>query len=367
MGNNKIVFNKSQEVTKISRDSNAYINYADLDEVLRVVIGNNGDAIYKESNECPGGLKWTKTGTTIIGSGSGTGPDQLNLPDGIFIEPKTQILYVTDASNSRIQKRYPNGNIETAAGQSDGTSGKAANMLSGPSDVFADENENVFIADWGNQRIQFWEKDAKSGKTVAGNGSRGSALNQFSYPSTVFFDSKKNIIVSDYENQRVTQWPFSFDPKTSIGSIIAGGNGAGLNPYQLNSPTGLYYDEQNQILYISNEASHSITQWVLGSYEPRNIYAGIPGRPGNSAAQLFYPEGITIDKYGNLYVADTSNHRIQMFCPNAIQGITIAGTGQLGNSSSELSYPGDIAFDSELNLYVSDRYNNRIQKFGRIH
>ncbi|CAF5033033.1 unnamed protein product, partial [Rotaria magnacalcarata] len=199
------------------------------------------------------------------------------------------------------------------------------------------------------------------------NGSRGSALNQFSYPSTVFFDSKKNIIVSDYDNQRVTQWPFTFDPKTSIGSIIAGGNGAGLNPYQLNSPTGLYYDEQNQILYISNEASHSITQWVLGSYEPHNIYAGIPGRPGNSAAQLFYPEGITIDKYGNLYVADTSNHRIQMFCPNAIQGITIAGTGQLGNSSSELSYPGDIAFDSEHNLYVSDRYNNRIQKFGRIH
>ncbi|CAF5017532.1 unnamed protein product, partial [Rotaria magnacalcarata] len=64
------------------------------------------------------------------------------------------------------------------------------------------ENENVFIADWGNQRIQYWEKDAKSGKTAAGNGSRGSALNQFSYPSTVFFDSKKNIIVSDYDNQR---------------------------------------------------------------------------------------------------------------------------------------------------------------------
>ncbi|CAF2873411.1 unnamed protein product [Rotaria sp. Silwood2] len=296
------------------------------------------EAIYKESSECPGGLKWSKRGTTIIGNGLGSGPDQLNLPDGIFIELKTQILYVADMSNSRIQKRYQNGVIKTAAGQSNGTSGKAANMLSGPADVFADENENIFIADWGNQRIQYWEKDAKFGKTIAGNGSQGSALNEFSFPSTVFFDSKKNII---------------------------GGNGAGLNPYQLNGPTGLYYDEQNQILYISNEQSHSITQWVLGSYEPRNIYAGIPGRPGNSAAQLFYPEGITMDKYGNLYVADTSNHRIQMFCPNAIQGITIAGTGQLGNSSIELSYPGDIAFDSELNLYVSDRYNSRIQKFRR--
>ena len=145
-----------------------------------------------------------------------------------------------------------------------------------------------------------------------------------------------------------------------------GGNGAGLNLDQLNGPTGLYYDEQNQILYISNEQSHSITQWVLGSYEPHNVYAGIPGRPGNGAAQLFYPEGLTFDKYGNLYVADTSNHRIQMFCPNSIMAITIAGTGQLGNSSNELSYPGDVAFDSEFNLYVSDRYNSRIQKFEII-
>ncbi|CAF3936938.1 unnamed protein product, partial [Rotaria sordida] len=309
----------------------------------------------------PGGLAWNKRGKTVIGNGMGSGPDQLYLPNGIFIEPKTHILYIADMSNSRIQKRYPNGDIKTAAGQANGTSGKAPNMLSGPADIFADENENIFIADWGNQRIQFWQKDANSGKTVAGNGSCGPALNEFNFPSTVFFDSKKNIIVSDYKNQRVTQWPFSFDPKTSIGTIIAGGNGAGLNPYQLNGPTGLYYDEKNQILYISNEQSHSITQWVLGDYEPRNIYAGIPGRPGNSAAQLFFPEGLTLDKYGNLYVADTSNHRIQMVCPDAILGITIAGTGQLGNSSSELSYPADIAFDSDLNLYVSDRYNNRIQ------
>lgn len=124
-------------------------------------------------------------------------------------------------SNSRIQKMHPNGDITTAAGLSDGTSGKAANMLSGPTDVFADEDENIFIADWGNQRIQYWEKNAKSGKTIAGNGSRGAALNEFSFPSTIFFDSKRSVIVSDYQNQRVTEWPFSFDPKTSIGTIIA--------------------------------------------------------------------------------------------------------------------------------------------------
>ena len=106
----------------------------------------------------------------------------------------------------------------------------------------------------------------------------------------------------------------------------------------------------------------------MDTYGEKNIYAGIPGRAGSSAAQLFAPQGLTLDKYGNLYIADCMNHRIQMFCPNAIDGITLAGiTGQLGNGSNELYYPRDVAFDSEMNLYVTDTYNYRIQKFARIH
>ncbi|CAF3729751.1 unnamed protein product [Rotaria sp. Silwood1] len=315
---------------------------------------------------CPGNLKWSTTATTIIGDGYGSSFNQLSLPTGLFIEPKTQILYISDNFNNRIQKRYPNGEIKTAAGQADGRGGTTPNTLSNPVDAFADENENVFVADWNNQRIQFWKKDAKTGKTMAGNSSRGEALNEFSYPSAVLLDSKKNIIVADTQNQRVTRWPSTYDPKTSAGTIIAGGNGGGLNPYQLNNPFSLYYDEPNQIFYISNHDSHSITQWFIGDYEPRYIYAGIPGRYGNSSAQLFYPEGVTLDKYGNLYVADCQNNRIQMFCPNSVFGITIAGTGQSGNGTNELSYPSDVAFDSELNLYVSDTFNNRIQKFQRV-
>ena len=149
--------------------------------------------------------------------------------------------------------------------------------------------------------------------------------------------------------------------------MIKGGNGAGLNPYQLNNPTGLYYDETNHTLYISNEESHSVTQWKVGDYEPRNVYAGIPGRPGSSAVQLNSPQGLTLDRYGNLYITDCMNNRIQMFCPNAVIGITVAGTGNIGNGSRELHFPRDVAFDSALNLYVTDTYNYRIQKFERIH
>ena len=135
----------------------------------------------------------------------------------------------------------------------------------------------------------------------------------------------------------------------------------------MNGPTGLYYDEPNNILYIANEESHSVTQWTVEDYGDRNIYAGIPGRPGNSTAQLNNPQGLTLDQYGNLYITDCENHRIQMYCPDAALGITIAGTGKIGNGSLDLYFPRDVAFDSEMNLYVTDTYNYRVQKFERIH
>jgi hypothetical protein len=48
----------------------------------------------------------------------------------------------------------------------------------------------------------------------------------------------------------------------------------------------------------------------------RNIYAGIPGRPSRSSAQLADSQGVILDRYGNLYVTDCGNNRMQMFCPN---------------------------------------------------
>ncbi|CAF1004500.1 unnamed protein product [Adineta steineri] len=332
----------------------------------KIIVANNGQTFYKDSSDCPGNLKWSTTGITVLGNGYGIGPDQLQFPHGLFIEPKTQILYVADVSSNRVQKMYPNGKIETAAGQANGDAGSTSDKLNGPRDIFADENENVFVVDEGNQRVQFWEKNAKSGKTVAGNGTSGSALNEFSYPFGLVLDSKKNILVADMQNQRIIRWSSVYDPRTSTGTIVAGGNGQGMNPYQLNNPIGLYLDEPNNNLYISNEESHSVTQWNMEAYGDKNIYAGIPGRPGNSAAQLNGPQGVILDKYGNLYIADCTNNRIQMFCPNAVFGITIAGTGRVGNGSNELYFPRDVAFDSEMNLYVTDTYNYRIQKFARI-
>jgi DNA-binding beta-propeller fold protein YncE len=75
---------------------------------------------------------------------------------------------------------------------------------------------------------------------------------------------------------------------------------------------------------------------------------------------LDFPEGITVDTDGNVYVADTNNNRIQKFDSD---GNFLAKWGSLGTNDREFSLPEGIAVDADGNVYVADTNNNRIQKF----
>ncbi len=62
-----------------------------------------------------------------------------------------------------------------------------------------------------------------------------------------------------------------------------------------------------------------------------------------------------------MYVADTSNHRIQKFTAD---GTRLLGWGGFGNSDGQFGFPHDVAVATDGSIYVSDDYNNRIQKFS---
>jgi hypothetical protein len=75
---------------------------------------------------------------------------------------------------------------------------------------------------------------------------------------------------------------------------------------------------------------------------------------------------MTFDPMGNMYVADRSNHRIQLFMSNQFEGITIAGvTDTLGANANLLNMPWAVRLDTQLNLYVAHSNNHRIQKILR--
>jgi RHS repeat-associated protein len=100
--------------------------------------------------------------------------------------------------------------------------------------------------------------------------------------------------------------------------------------------------------------------------------AGYSGDGGPATeAFLSYPRGIAMDAAGNLYIADTGNHRIRKVDRNGII-TTIAGTGQAGYSGdggpateAMLNAPFAVAADNKGNIYIADTGNHRIRKVDR--
>ena len=90
-------------------------------------------------------------------------------------------------------------------------------------------------------------------------------------------------------------------------------------------------------------------------------YATQWGSNGSATGQFYNPGGIAVDGSGNVYVADTGNHRIQKFTSN---GGFIAAWGSKGSGNGQFKSPYGIAVDSTGNVYVADYGNYRIQKFS---
>ncbi len=103
---------------------------------------------------------------------------------------------------------------------------------------------------------------------------------------------------------------------------------------------------------------------------PVNLFTPAAGPGGANRGQLNLPRGIALDSKGDFYVADTQNLRIQEFDKSG-KFITMFGSKGLGegqfNSYGDTGVgtgPGGVAVDKDGNVYVADTWNHRMQKFS---
>ncbi|MBS1687389.1 MAG: T9SS type A sorting domain-containing protein [Bacteroidetes bacterium] len=158
--------------------------------------------------------KWASgatSGSTIAGSSSGTAGSTaalFNNPRGLFVDASANI-YVADAGNNRIQKWTSGASSgSTVAGSSSGTSGTSASLLNAPSAVSVDGRGYIYITDAGNNRIQLWPSGASGGITIGGSatGSSGSSAALLDAPQGIALDTRNNVYVADYNNQRIQKF-----------------------------------------------------------------------------------------------------------------------------------------------------------------
>ncbi|CAF1194476.1 unnamed protein product [Adineta ricciae] len=131
-------------------------------------------------------------------------------------------------------------------------------------------------------------------------------------------------------------------------------------PDRLHEPFGLALDSADT-LYIADQNNNRIQKWLSGAPNGSTLAGQANGASGASATTLNAPSSAAIDTNGNLYIADTNNHRVQFWPYNVSSGTTVAGTGTSGSSSNQLDSPYDIAPNPVSNeFYITDSGNHRV-------
>ena len=219
--------------------------------------------------------------------------------------------------------------------------------------------------------------------TIAGLGTQGftgdggpATIAQLNNPTGVAVDSAGNVYIVDYQNNRIRKVAAGTGIMTTVagggsGACCASGDGGQATAARLNLPVGMVIDSSGN-LYIADTGNHKIRKvtaatGIITTFAGSTIgYGGDNGQA--TAAQLSSPYGIAIDSVGNIYIADSSNHRVRKV--TAATGVitTIAGNGVAGYSGdggqatlAQLNTPYGVAVDGAGTVYIADYNNSRIR------
>jgi trimeric autotransporter adhesin len=354
-----------------------------------ITVDSAGDLYFSDSGNhrvrkiTPEGIIATIAGTGTAGF-SGDGGQavsaQLGWPEGVATDSAGN-LYVSDGN--RIRKVSPAGVITTIAGKENerfvvygGDGGQAtAAQLNGPKGIAVDSGGSLYIADYMNNRIRKVSPDGVITTILRndpGDGSQNTSY-QITCPEGVAVDSAGNVYIADSGNNRVCKLASDKVITTVAGNTTKGSNGDGgqADSSRLDKPYGLAMDSAGN-LYIADTGNNRIRKVTAAgriTTVAGNGTAGLGGDAGQaSMAQLNGARDVAVDSAGNLYIADSGNHRIRKINPDGII-TTIAGNGIKGYSgdggravSAQLNWPSAIVSISSGSLYISDCGNRRIRK-----
>jgi len=334
----------------------------------------------------------TQMMTTVAGvlSANGSGGDggaatSANLYGPLDVAVDAQgNLYIADTLNNKIRKvtAGPTPMIDTIAGSGvpgfSGDGGPAASAVLGQPYGVAVDSSTVYFSDTLNGRVRTISggiiSEFAGADHSAGDGGKASAAYLY-FPEGLAWDSQGNLYIADYKNSKVRK----VSPAGAIssvagdGSFLTSGDGgsatsAGVQPQAVavDKSGNLYIAAGNQVRMVDSQGNISTVVNASGA-------AGFSGDGGSAVqAVLDNPQDLTTDSDGNLYIADSDNHRIRKVSGGTIS--TIAGSGQVypqsngsfsGDgglaTSANLSFPSGVAFDSDGNLLIADTGNSAIR------
>ena len=322
-----------------------------------------------------------------------------NFSPQITIAPDNQgNVYVADFGNSQVKKVSSSGIVTPVAGNGQYSYYGGENIaavsafLQSPAALTFGADQSLIFSDSSANRV--FRIDSHSGAltTLASAldpigvavdpggilhigiaGALPPAAGNLSYKNAnrLTFDKGGNLYYSNRGPFGRNQLSIVFGPNLSVGSVFLAcpflcGDIAADTDFA--AAAGLTFDPQGNLL-VADAGSAAIARLAapLSRTSTLSVLAGQVGKPaftgdGGQATQasLSGPQGVTFDSQGNLYIADTGNHRIRKVDPTGVI-TTFAGGGPpdvLGDgllaTQASLDTPVDVAVDPAGNVYIAD-------------
>ncbi|HYC55365.1 MAG TPA: hypothetical protein VEL28_10585 [Candidatus Binatia bacterium] len=340
------------------------------------------------------------TGTACAGGDCGDGGPaleaELHDPVDLAFDGRGDIVLV-DQVNQRVRKIETilrSGNIRTVAGNGapgiafSGEGGPAFGArLNLPEAVLVDGDGTFFIADSQHHRIHRVDGQTMAIETIAGNGIGGfdgdnqAAIDAMvNRPADLDFDSDGNLYLADALNNRVRR----IDAMTGQITTVAGngtfgfsGDSGAATAAMLATPSGIAFDDDDN-LFIADSSNHKIRRVdavtkIITTVAGFNSVAML-GDGGQAVdARLIQPIGVTVDNGGDLLIADTNDLRIRHVDLDTGIIRTVAGDGTLGDggdggqaTDAQLAFPVRVAVNEAGDIFIADKDNHLVRRISAL-
>lgn len=242
-----------------------------------------------------------------------------------------------------------------------------------PAGIVSDAAGNLYVAERGSGTIRKVASDGVVTTLAGAAGQEGSAdgygaAARFRNPTHVALDGAGNLFVADSGNSTIRRISPSGQVTTLAGQpgVCGSADGAGAQARFCN-PQGIVMDRYGNLL-VADKGNHTIRL-----IDPQGRVSTIAGRSGvcgaadgNAGAALFCePGAVAADGWDNYYVADTANSTVRMIKKGVVS--TLAGqAAQCGSANgragaARFCSPAGITSDTQGNLYVADTANSTIR------
>jgi hypothetical protein len=292
-------------------------------------------------------------------------------------------LFVADSANNTIRKIAVATRATTTLAGSAGVSGSAdgtgaAAQFYAPRGLASDGAGNLFVVDSANNTIRkvviaTGVVTTFAGSAVAAGSDDGTGVAaRFAYPQGVASDGAGNLFVTDAANYTIRKIVIATGKVTTLaGTAGAAGSDDGTGATaRFNFPQGVTSDGAGN-LYVTDSGNNTIRRIVIATGKVTTLAGSAPAAGSDDGtgakARFTAPQGITNDGAGNLFVADSVNNTIRkvVIATGAVTTLT-GSAGLTGGSDGTgakalFNGPGDVASDGAGSLIVADTNNHAIR------